>query len=212
MVVVDDHALVRAAIRDMLKAFPGIDVVGEARDGRDALSVIEAQLPDVAVMDITMPNLNGLLAVGRIASDFPQVRVLILSVHDSEEHVLQALHAGAAGYLVKSAEPAELEIAVRSVHRTGSYISPFVTRHILTDYVQRTSGTPTSLARLTPRQVEILQLIAEGSSNQEIASALGVGLKTVETHRAQLMARLDIHDVAGLVRFAIRTGLIDSAR
>jgi DNA-binding NarL/FixJ family response regulator len=209
VVLVDDHALVRAGIRDLVKAFRGVEVVGEARDGREALTVIAQQKPDVVLMDISMPNLNGLLAVRRIYQEFPGVRVVILSVHDSQEHVLQALHAGAAGYVIKGAEPEELETALRSVYASGSYISPAVSGHILADYAQRSADSPSALARLTPRQLEILQLIAEGHTNQEIASLMGLGIKTVESHRAQLMERLDIHDVAGLVRFAMRTGVID---
>lgn len=193
----------------MLEQVPNVLVVGEAGDGREALKLVEQYRPHLALMDITMPVMNGLEATVRMVKEFPGTRVVMLSVHTDEEYVLQALRAGAVGYLLKDAGRAELEIAVAAVARGETYLSPAVSRHVVGDYVRRTgSGMEGRLETLTPRQREILQLIAEGKSTKEIASILDVSVKTVETHRAQLMERLDIHDVAGLVRYAIRTGVV----
>jgi len=159
-------------------------------------------------MDIGMAGLNGLDATARITKDFPAVRVIILSMHTNEEYVLQALRAGAVGYLLKESGTAELELAVWAVARGETYLSPAVSKYVIADYVRRVGGEPNSLARLTPRQREVLQLIAEGHTTQEIAHTLKISVKTVETHRSQLMERLQIHDIAGLVRYAIRVGLV----
>jgi DNA-binding NarL/FixJ family response regulator len=215
VLLADDHALVRAGIRALLASLEGVKVVGEAGDGRQALSLVQANRPDLVLMDISMPELNGLDAVAKISRDFPRVRVIILSMHTNEEYVLQALRAGAAGYLLKDAGIAELELAVRAVARGETYLSPPVSRSVIEDYLRRL-GSPADVGvlppnppeKLTPRQREVLQLIAEGRTTQEIAKRLHLGVKTVETHRAQLMERLDIHDVAGLVRYAIRTGMV----
>lgn len=209
ILLVDNHTLVRAGIRALLEQIPNVLVVGEAGDGREALKLVEQYRPHLVLMDITMPVMNGLEATVRVVKEFPGTRVVMLSVHTDEEYVLQALRAGAAGYLLKDAGRVELEIAVAAVARGETYLSPAVSRHVVGDYVRRTgSGVEGRLETLTPRQREILQLIAEGKSTKEIASILDVSVKTVETHRAQLMERLDIHDVAGLVRYAIRTGVV----
>lgn len=209
ILLADNHTLVRAGIRALLEQIPDVVVVGEAADGREAIKLVERYRPNLVFMDITMPVMNGLEATVRIVKEFPQTRVVMLSVHTDEEYVLQALRSGAAGYLLKDAGRAELEIAVAAVARNETYLSPAVSRHVVGDYVRRTGGgSENRLDSLTPRQREILQLIAEGKSTKEIASILDVSVKTVETHRAQLMERLDIHDVAGLVRYAIRTGIV----
>jgi len=208
VLLADDHTLVRAGIRSLLENMEGIEVIAEAGDGRDALRLVRAHRPDVVLMDIAMPGLNGLEAAARIAKKFPNVRVIILSMHVNEEYVLQALRAGAAGYMVKGADAAELEIAIRAVARGETYLSPMVSKHVVTDYIQRISGETSPLELLTPRQREVLQLIAEGYSTKKIARTLKISVKTVETHRMQLMERLDIHDIAGLVRYAIRIGLV----
>jgi DNA-binding NarL/FixJ family response regulator len=208
MLLAEDHTIVRAGIRALLQNLEGIEVVAEAGDGREAIRLIETHQPDIVLMDIGMAGLNGLEATARIAKEFPDVRVIILSMYASEEYVLQALRAGAVGYLLKDADMAELEIAIRAVAREETYLSPAVSKHVVADYVRRVGGEPSSLERLTRRQREILQLIAEGHSTQEIAQMLSISVKTVETHRSQLMERLDIHDVASLVRYAIRMGLI----
>jgi DNA-binding NarL/FixJ family response regulator len=209
ILLADNHTLVRAGIRALLEQIPDVTVVAEAGDGREALKLVEQHRPNLVLMDITMPVMNGLEATGGIVKAHPQPRVVMLSVHNDEEYVLQSLRAGAVGYLLKDAGRAELEIAVAAVARNETYLSPAVSRHVVGDYVRRIGGGAEGrLEALTPRQREILQLIAEGKSTKEIASILDVSVKTVETHRAQLMERLDIHDVAGLVRYAIRNGIV----
>jgi DNA-binding NarL/FixJ family response regulator len=210
VVLADDHALVRAGFRALLQSLPHVEVVDEASDGRDALRLVKLHQPDLVLMDIAMSGMNGLEATERIVKEFPRVRVLVLSMHANEEYVLQALRVGAAGYMLKDADTAELDIALRAVTKGETYLSPGVSRQVVDDYVRRIGPGQTSLEQLTPRQREILQLIAEGHSSKEIAHTLDLSIKTVETHRAQLMDRLDIHDVAGLVRFAIRTGLVSA--
>jgi len=214
VVLVDDHALVRAGIRALLENIEGVAVVAEAGDGRAALWAVAEHQPHVVLMDIAMAGLNGLEATARIVREHPAVRVVILSMHANEEYVLRALQAGAIGYLLKDADTAELELAVRAAARGEAYLSPGVSRHLIADYVRRVGRDPQlveslshGLSLLTPRQREVLQLIAEGRTTREIARLLNISVKTVETHRAQLMERLDIHDVAGLVRYAIRAGL-----
>jgi len=208
ILLADDHTLVRAGIRSLLQNLADVQVVAEAGDGRAALSLIEMHRPDVAMVDIAMPKLNGLEVAARVTEDFPYVRVVILSMHASEEYVLRALRAGAAGYVLKDADTAELEFAVAAVTRGETYLSPAVSKYV-TEYVRRVGEEQSSsLERLTPRQREVLQLIAEGHTTQGIAQTLGVSAKTVETHRANLMERLGIHDVAGLVRYAVRVGLV----
>ncbi len=215
ILLADDHALVRAGIRALLQNLPDVEVVAEAGDGREALRLVEQYKPDLVLMDIAMPGLNGLEAAARLKTDFPGVRLIILSMHTNEEYVWQALHSGASGYLLKDANLSELEIAVRAVMRGETHLSPAVSRRVVEGYIQRVGGQPGEggeepggQVRLTPRQREILQLIAEGNTTQAIAQTLSISVKTVETHRAQLMERLNIHDVAGLVRYAIRIGLI----
>jgi DNA-binding NarL/FixJ family response regulator len=210
VLVADDHALFRAGIRKLLQTFAGVEVVGEAADGHEALRVAVAQRPDVVLMDIAMPDLNGVEAAARLTRDGPRPRVVILSMHAGEEHVLRAIRAGAAGYLLKDASPAELETAVRAVARGETYLSPAISRYVVEDYVRRGGGEHSPLDRLTPRQREILQLLAEGNTAKAIAAKLGLSVKTVETHRAQLMERLEVRDLATLVRLAVRLGLVTS--
>ena len=211
VLLADDHALVRAGLRKLLESIPGVEVVAEAGDGREALALVASKKPDLALLDITMPGLNGLEATEHIGREHPGTRVILLSMHASEEHVLQALRAGAAGYLPKDAALEELELAINAARKGETYLSPAVSRHV-SDYVRRTGAEATPRETLTPRQREILQLIAEGHSTKRIAGTLGVSVKTVETHRSQLMEKLDIHDVAGLVRYAIRIGLVSPDR
>ena len=208
VVLAEDHTLVRAGIRSLLAELPWVEVVGEAADGRDAVRQVAESSPQIVLMDITMSGLNGLDATEQITRDNPATRVIILSMHANEEYVRRALLVGAAGYVLKDAEKAELEVALKTVARGGTYLSPSVSRPLITEYTDRAGRG--SLERLTARQREILQLIAEGHSTKEIARGLELSIKTVETHRAQLMARLDIHDIAGLVRYAIRAGIASS--
>jgi DNA-binding NarL/FixJ family response regulator len=208
VLVVDDHTLVRAGIRSLLQKIAGVEVVGEASDGREALRLAGAYRPDVVLMDIAMPGLNGLDATARLVKKLPGVNVIILSMHVNEEYILQALRAGATGYMLKGADTAELEIAIKAVARGETYLHPMVSKHVVADYIKRVSGETTSFEVLTPRQREILQLIVDGYSTKKIARTLRISVKTVETHRMQLMERLDIYDIAGLVRYAIRVGLV----
>lgn len=209
VLLADDHALVRAGIRALLTALPTVEVVGEVADGREAVRAIAGTQPHVVLMDIMMPGLNGLDATARIVKEFPSVRVVMLSMNANEEYVLQAMRAGARGYLLKNVEPRELAQAIAAVARGETYLTAAVSKHVISAYVKRT-GAANSLERLTPRQREILQFVAEGYTTKEIASALALSVKTIEMHRAQLMEALDIHDIAGLVRYAIRMGVISS--
>ena len=208
VLIADDHALVRAGIRAFLERIPNIEVVAEASDGREAVELVAQRQPDIVLMYIAMPGLNGLDATRQIVKAWPQVRVIILSMHDSEEYVWQALRAGARGYLLKGASLAELELALSSVVRGELYLSPPLSQQAITEYVQRTVKERAREGKLTARQREILRLIAEGKSTKQVALQLGISVKTVESHRMQIMERLNIHDVAGLVRYAIKTGLV----
>ena len=208
VLLADDHDLFRAGLRVLLQDLGGFEVVAEAGDGRDALRQVGEHRPDVVLMDLMMPGLNGLEATARVAREFPGVRVLVLSMNAAEEFVLPAVRAGASGYVLKNARPAELEQAIRAVARGETYLTPAVSGHLIDDYRRRTVGEADSLDKLTPRQREVLQLVAEGHSTKEIARLLGVSVKTVETYRSQLMDALDIHDIAGLTRYAIRKGLV----
>ena len=207
VLLTDDHALVRAGLRALLDNLPGVEVVAEASDGREALALARRHHPDVALMDIEMPGLNGLEATAAMRRDFPAIRVVILSMHANEQYMLRALRAGAAGYILKGATVAELDLALRAVARGDRYLAPALSKRVVEDYLQR-SDIPDPLEPLTPRHREVLQLIAEGNTNKDISGRLGISLKTVDAHRTELMARLDIHDVAGLVRYAIRAGLV----
>jgi DNA-binding NarL/FixJ family response regulator len=210
VLIADDHTLVRAGIRALLQGLEGVEVVAEAGDGREAMALAQVHRPDVLVTDIAMPHVGGLELAGRVARELPEARVIILSMHGNEEYASRALLAVAAGYLLTDSGPAELEIAVRAVARGETYLSPAVSKHVIADYLRRTGGAPPESGALTPRQRQVLRLIAEGKTTKVIARLLGVSVKTVETHRAQLMDRLDIHDVAGLVRHAIRIGLVEA--
>jgi DNA-binding NarL/FixJ family response regulator len=214
VLLADDHNLVRAGIRSLLAGIHGFEVIAEADNGRDALKLIDEHRPDIVLLDIAMPELNGLEVASRIHRDHPDISVIILSMHSNEEYVLQALRAGASGYLLKDSAPTELELALRSVARGETYLSPSISKHVVDDYLRRVSNKSLDEPRepglqdLTPRQREILQLIAEGNSTKEIAQKLIVSVKTIESHRIQLMERLGIHDIAGLVRYAIRMGIV----
>lgn len=208
VLLADDHALVRAGLRLLLQNHPNIESLIEATNGREALELAKSQRPDIVLMDISMSELNGLETTARLVKVCPQTRVIILSAHSSQEYVAKALRSGASGYLLKDSAPAELDQAISAVTSGGSYLSPAVSATVIDDYLQRMKEEIDPLEQLTSRQREILQLIAEGKSTKEVAYLLKVSVKTIETHRAQLMDRLGIYDVPGLVRFAIRTGLV----
>lgn len=212
VLLADDHILVRAGIRALLEKLEGVRIVAEANDGREALRLFKEHQPDVTLMDVAMPLLNGLDVTARVMKEFPSARVIILSMHANEEYVSEALRSGAAGYMVKTAATAELELAIKSVFVGETYLSPPISKHVVMDYVRRTGGEQSLSERLTPRQREILQLIAEGYTTRAIAETLHISVKTVETHRGQLMERLGIYDVPGLVRYAIRSGLVTAEK
>jgi len=206
VLLADDHALVRAGIRALLERIDKVEVVAEAGDGQQALKLIERLEPDVVLLDLTMPGLSGFEVLKETSERFPNVNMIVLSVHDSEEYAFHALRSGAVGYLPKSAASTELEEAIGQVLRGEKYLSPSIAHEASLGFAK---AAPETLLELTPRQMEVLTLIAHGSSTREVAGALNISVKTVETHRAQLMERLNIHDVAGLVRYAIRKGLVN---
>jgi DNA-binding NarL/FixJ family response regulator len=212
VVLADDHVLVRAGIRALLEKIPDVEVVGEARTGREVVELVKSKLPDLVLMDIAMPDLGGLETLPQIVEDFPGTKVIILSAHANEEYVIRALRSGVSGYMLKDAGTSELELAIRSVREDKTYLSPSISRTVIDDYLQRVGGAISPLERLTPRQREILQLVAEGKNTKEIAFGLDISVKTVESHRLQLMERLNIHDVPGLVRYAVRSGLVSAER
>ena len=209
----DDHTLVRAGIRALIEDIPESTIVAEADNGREAVALARTHRPELVVMDISMRELNGIEATAQIRAELPQTRVLILSMHTTEDFVRRALKAGASGYLVKDSAPLELKMAIEAIRRGETYLSSRVSKTLLSGLVDgRPPDSESSLDALTPRQREILQLIAEGRSTKEIAFSLSVSVKTIETHRAALMERLGIHDVAGLVVFAVRHKLISVDR
>jgi DNA-binding NarL/FixJ family response regulator len=210
VLIADDHHLVRAGLRNLIKTFAEIKVVAEAADGREAVALADRHRPSLVLMDISMPSLNGLEATRRIVRAHPQIAILILSMHTGEDYVFQAFSAGARGYVIKEAAPVELELAIRAVHRGEVFISPALSSRVVELYLDSAPSQLETLERLSPRQREVLQLIAEGKSTKQIAALLDASIKTIETHRAQLMLRLGIRDVPGLVRYAIRRGLVSS--
>jgi DNA-binding NarL/FixJ family response regulator len=208
VILADDHTLLRAGIRALLEYLPGVEVVAEAADGLKALELALALRPDVILMDIAMPGLSGLEAAARLKQDDPEIKVLILSMHEDDAYVRRAILLGAAGYLLKDSDTEELGLAVRAVARGETYLSPAVSKHLIADY-RRQAGTEVGVGGgLTRRQQEVLRLIARGETTKAIARNLGISAKTVESHRTLIMERLGIHDVAGLVRYAIRVGLV----
>ncbi|HKG60396.1 MAG TPA: response regulator transcription factor [Pyrinomonadaceae bacterium] len=208
VLIADDHALVRAGIRALVERIDGVVVVGEAGKGSEALELARQLRPNLLLLDITMPDGNGFDVLDQITKKHPEIRVIVLTVHEAGEYAIRALREGAAGYLPKSAASIELEQAIHTVVRGEPYISPETAQNTILQ--QRKGATKRDLlATLSPRQREVLRLIAEGRTTKQIAQVLKISVKTVETHRAQLMERLGIHDVAGLVRYAIIVGLIE---
>jgi len=206
VILADDHALVRAGIRVLIENIPNVEVIGEAGNGNEALALMERTSPDIALVDMAMPELNGLGVTQAVAERFPEVKVIILSMHQNAAFVLHALRAGADGYIVKDGASSELAAAIEAVARGETYLSPAVSRVVIASSAGRADQTG-MVQELTGRQRQVLRLLVEGQSMKEIAYTLGVSIKTVEAHRAQLMDRLNIHDIPGLVRYAMRTGL-----
>lgn len=207
VLLADDHTLIRAGISALLERMEHVEVVGEAVDGRQALKLIQELTPDVVLLDLQMPGLSGFEVLQETTRKFPNVKIVVLSVYDTEEYALRAIKSGAAGYLPKSAASAELELAIHRVIRGEQYLPPILAQAVSFE-LEGSNYTGRPPVELTPRQREVLILIAEGYSTKDIARTLEISVKTVETHRAQLMDRLAIHDVASLVRYAIRTGIV----
>ncbi|WP_406700568.1 response regulator transcription factor [Singulisphaera sp. Ch08] len=210
VVLADDHNLLRAGIRALLEDQQGIEVIAEAADGREALELVEALRPDIILMDIAMPGLSGLDVAARLHHEKSDVKVIILTMHKDEAYVRRAILAGASGYLLKDSDTEELGLALRAVARGETYLSPAVSKHLVADYRRQAAAETGLTGGLTQRQLEVLRQVAEGKTTKAIAQNLGLSIKTVESHRTLLMERLGIHDVAGLVRYAIRVGLITS--
>lgn len=222
VILADDHDILRQGLKLLLEAQPDIQVVGEARTGTEAIEQIKQHRPDVIILDISMPDMDGLKACQVIRQHYPETQVLILTMHESEEYFLQALRVGAVGYLVKKAAPAELCAAVRTTAQGGAFLYPGLAKTLIRAYLtnqeSKPGTTPTSSSRsaiqvqalsaLTPREIEVLKLVAEGNTSQEIADRLVLSVKTVQAHRANIMEKLGLRDVAHLVRFAIHHGLI----
>lgn len=206
VLLADDHSVVRSGFRMLLSAQPDLEVVGEASNGREAIQLAASLQPDVIVMDVTMPELNGIEATRRVAQDVPKARVIALSMHKDAVYVREILRAGARGYLLKDSEEADLIAAVRAVARGDGYLSPGVSDAVLSDYRKHVTD-PIDL--LSTREREVLQMIAEGRTNKEIATSLNLSVYTVEAHRGRIMEKLNLHSTGELVRFAVRNGLID---
>ncbi|HID86344.1 MAG TPA: response regulator transcription factor [Anaerolineae bacterium] len=211
VLLADDHTILREGIRALLAAQPDIEVVGEAANGREAVARARELQPDVVLMDIAMPLLNGLEATRRIKKEHPEIGVLVLTMHDSQEYVSQILRAGASGYVIKEAAAEDLVSAIRAVHGGGAFLHPSVARMLVDDYLRRVEAKEEGggYEGLTDREREIFQLIAEGHTNREIADLLCLSVKTVQTHRAHIMEKLDLHDKGELIKYAIRQGIIE---
>ena len=209
ILLADDHELVRSGIRALLEQLSGVEVTGEASNGYELVRLVEKSEPDIVLTDIEMPSLNGLEVTRHLTKAFPKVRVVILSMYSDEEYLRMALRAGAVGYLVKEAAREELELAIRAVARGGSYLSRAVSKKVIMNCEQADDGCSAVLRGLSCRQREVLQLIANSKTTKQIALELNISVKTVESHRTQLMDRLEIHDIPGLVRFAIKVGLVE---
>lgn len=210
VLLAEDHTIVRKGIRSLFEDVPGISIVAEAADGQSALRLVEELEPDVVLMDITMPRLNGLEATRQIRRRWPETRVIILTMHDTEEYVFQMLAAGASGYVLKNAAPAELLLALEAAHRGDFFLSPAISRTVIQEYIQNADCIDRldPYQSLTEREREVFQLLAEGHSTRAIADLLVISPKTVETHRANLMKKIDVDNLADLTRYAVRRGVI----
>ncbi len=208
VLLVDDHVIVRQGLKALLSDEPDMEVVGEANNGREALEKLAALEPEVVLMDISMPSLNGIEATRQIKQRFPDVKVVILSMHANEEYVFQVLQAGAAGYVLKLSDSMEVLTAIRAALSGGSFLSPPISRTVINDYVRRAEarGQGSDLDLLTSREREVLQLLAEGRSNRDIAEELSISIKTVESHRSNIMNKLEVSSKAELIKYALRKG------
>jgi DNA-binding NarL/FixJ family response regulator len=210
ILLADDHAVMRRGLHALLEGHEGFSVVGEANDGREAVALAESLKPDVVVMDLTMPNLNGTEASRQITNKFPNIAVIILSMHSDESYVLRALKAGARGYLVKESAEDDLINAIRTVSQGKAFFSPAVSKMLVEDYVRQLhdKDIEDSYELLTNREREILQLVAEGKSNKDVANMLNLSVYTVETHRSNVMEKLNLHTVPELILYAVRKGIV----
>ena len=210
ILLADDHTLMRRGLRALLERQSGFTVVAEAADGREAVDMAAAVAPDVAVIDIWMPNLNGIEAASRITEKRPETAVVILSMHADESYILRALKAGARGYLLKDSPEDDLIKAIRAVHQGKAFFSPEISRILAGDYMRQMQqrGVEDSYELLTPREREILQLLGEGNSNKEVAAKLNLSLYTVETHRGNLLEKLNLHSTAEMILYAVRKGIV----
>ena len=209
IVVADDHKIVREGLVKLLEARSDFTVIGEASDGEEAVQMVLEKQPDVVIMDIWMPRLSGIDATRRIGKQGSHAKILVLSMHESRTYVEEVLRAGASGYIVKNSASSDLLQAIDAVRSGASYLSPAITQQVVDAIARPGDSSPSGVAMLTDREREVLQLIAEGLSSKEIANMLGVSLKTIDSHRSNLMEKLDIHKVSRLVRFAIRAGLVE---
>jgi DNA-binding NarL/FixJ family response regulator len=207
VLLVDDHPLVRAGIRSLLEKVESLQIVAETGDGRQALELIEKFRPDIVLLDLIIPGLSGFEVLKASRERFPEVQVIVITVHDEEQYAFHALRSGAAGYLPKTAASGELTLAIAHVREGKKYLSPCIEQEAAAEYGQQGKEGQKTAPDLTPRQREVLILIAEGRTTKEIAQQLNISVKTVESHRGQLMDRLNIHDIAGLVKYAIKFGL-----
>ena len=208
VLIVDDHAIIRDGLRAIMEAQPDIEVVGEAMEGREALEKADELRPDVVIMDLTMPGMGGLEATRQLKLHHPDIRVMALTMHESDDYFFQVLQAGADGYFVKGGSSAELLSALRTVSHGEVFLYPSMATRLLKDYLKPARAGRDRYEGLTDREVEILKLVAEGRSNQEIGDLLVVSMSTVQTHRANLMAKLGLHSRTELVKYAIRQGII----
>lgn len=208
VLIADDHSIVRDGLRSLFRGTSEFSIVGEAADGETAVRLVSLRKPEIAILDISMPKLNGIEATRLIKQQHPEVKVLILTIHEDEEYVYQIIRAGANGYMLKNAEKKEILAAVRAVLNEEPFFSPGISRLIIEKFVKQAKGQPTTHKHtLTNREQQILELIAQGLTSREIASKLYLSKSTVSTHRANLMQKLDIHDTAGLVRYALNHGV-----
>ncbi len=211
VLVVDDHALVREGIKSLLHGIPEIAVIGEAEDGLGAIEQARTLRPDVVLMDIGMPKMTGIEATRHIREEMPDVQIVALTIHDSEEYLFQMLRAGAAGYVLKKAHPSEMLTAIQAATRQETYLTPAMAKGLVTDYLRRVGAgeEQSSYGNLTDREREVLKLIAEGYTAPEIAELLHISVKTVQAHRGHIMEKLDLHRPAALILYAIRKGLVE---
>jgi DNA-binding NarL/FixJ family response regulator len=211
VLVVDDHAILRDGIRLLLERQEGITVVGEASTGREALALVDELRPDIVLMDIAMPEMDGLEATRRIRESYPEVKVLILTQHDNREYVVPLLQAGASGYVLKRSGRREVITAIRQVYRQGAFLEPGVTDQVLRDYAQADKGEEEGVPHLTERESQVLKMVVEGKSSKEIARALYISPKTVSVHRSNIMSKLGVHNSAELVRYVMQHDLFDTS-